>query len=116
MIKTFEYSFIQLWLKYQSKYFAENDLYENVLRIKILKVKFKKLRKRKFIISDERFVVNAIISIEKCNFKEKLIKLNNLRDLTFNKKMKISENIMQKTTKNKNSLKLNDLIKLRRLK
>ena len=116
MIKIFKYSSIQLLLKYQSKYFAENNLYENVLRIEILKVKFKKFRKKKSIINDQRLVVNAIMNVEKYNFKKKLIKLNNLRDLILDKKMKMSENITQKTTKNKNSLKLNDLIKLRQLK
>ena len=116
IIKTFKYLFVQLLLKYQSKYFIENNLYENVLHIKILKVKFKKFRKKKFVINDEKFVVNAIMNVKKCNFKKKFIKLNNLRNLTFDKKMKMSENITQKTTKNKNSLKLNDLIKLRQLK
>ena len=115
MIKAFEYSFVQLLLKYQSKYFAENDLYENMLHIEILKIKFKKLQKKKFVINDERFVVNAIMNVEKYNFEEKFIKLNNLRDLTFDKKIKMNKNIMQKTMKNKDSLKSNDLIKLRRL-
>ena len=113
MIKTFKYSFVQLLLKYQPKYFAENNLYENVLRIETLKVKFKKFRKKKFIINNERLIVNVIINIKKCNFEKKLVKLNNLRDLTFDKRMKMNENITQKMTKNKNSLKLNDLIKLR---
>ena len=103
-------------LKYQSKYFAENDLYENVLCIKILKVKFKKILKKKFVINEKRLVVNAIMSVEKCNFEKRLVRLNNLRDLIFDKRMKMSENITQKTTKSKNSSKSNDLIKLRRLK
>ena len=115
IIKAFEYSSAQLLLKYQSKYFVENNLYENVLRIEILKIKFKKFWKKKFIIDDERLVLNAIINVEKCNFKEKLVRLNKLRDLTFDKRMKMNENIMQKTMKSKNSLKSNDLIKLRRL-
>ena len=56
------------------------------------------------------------MNIKKRNFEKKLIKLNEIRDLTFDKKMKINENIMQKTTKNKDSLKSNNLIKLQRLK
>ena len=116
MIKAFEYSSVQLLLEYQSKYFAENDLYENVLRIEALKVKFKKFRKKKSVISDERLVVNAIISVKKCNFEERLVRLNNLRDLIFDKKMKMGENITQKTAKGKGPLKSDDLIKLRRLK
>ena len=116
MIKAFEYSFAQLLLRYQSKYFAENDLYKNVLCFEILKIKFKKLLKKKSVISDEKLIVNAIISIEKSNFKERLVRLNNMRDLTFDKKIKMSENITRKTTKNKNSSKLDNLIKLRRLK
>ena len=103
-------------LRYQSKYFTENDLYENVLRIEILKIKFKKLLKKKSVINDEKLIMNAIMSVKKCNFEEKLVRLNNLRDLILDKKMKINENITQKTTKNKESLKLNNLIKLRRLK
>ena len=94
MIKIFKYSFIQLLLKYQLKYFAENNLYENVLCIEILKAKFKKFRKKKSVINDEKLVVNAIMNVEKYNFKEKLVRLNNLRDLTFDKKMKMNENIM----------------------
>ena len=116
MIKVFKYSFAQLLLKYQSKYFAENDLYENVLRFEILKIKFKKLLKKKSVINDEKLIVNAIMSIEKSNFEEKLVRLNNIRDLTFDKKINMSENVTRKTTKNKSSSKSDNLIKLRRLK
>ena len=84
-------------LKDQSKYFAENDLYENVLYIEILKVKFKKFLKKKSVINDKRLVVNAIMNVEKYNFEERFVKLNNLRDLIFNKK---NENERKHNVKN----------------
>ena len=112
MIKGFEYLFIQLLLKYQSKYFVKNNLYENILYFKTLKIKFKRFLKKKSIINDRRSILNAIISIKKCNFEKRLVRLNNVRNLTFDKRIKMKENIMQKMTKNRKSLKLNDLIKL----
>ena len=115
MIKAFKYSSTQLLLRYQSKYFVENDLYENVLRFETLKVKFEELRKKKSVINDRRLVVNAIMSIKKCNFEKRLVRLNNMRDLTLNKKIEMNENIAQKTTKSKKVLESDDLIKLRRL-
>ena len=87
-----------------------------MLRFEILKIKFKKLLKKKSVISDERLVVNATMSIKKSNFEKRFIRLNNMRDLTFDKRIKMSENITRKTTKSKSSLKSDNLIKLRQLK
>ena len=116
MIRAFEYSSAEFLLKYQSKYFVEDDLYDNVLRSQTLKNKFRKFLKRKSVVSQTNFVIDSIMNIEKRNFEKRLIKLNEMRDLTLDKKIKMNENITQKTAKNKSSLKSNDLIKLRRLK
>ena len=60
-------------------------------------------------------MINSIMNIEKRNFEKKLIKLNEMRDLTFNKKIKINENMTRKTAKKKISRESKNLIKLRRL-
>ena len=41
------------------------------------------------------------MNIEKQNFEKKLIKLNEMRDLTFDKRMKMNKNITRKIAKKK---------------
>ena len=94
MIKAFKYSSAQLLLKYQSKYFVENNLYENMLYFEILKIEFKNFLKKKFIINDRKLVVNIIMSVKKIQSREKIIKLNNMRNLTVGKRIEMSENII----------------------
>ena len=55
------------------------------------------------------------MNIKKRNFEKKLIKLNEMRDSTFDKRMKMKKNMMRKTIKRKVSFESKDLIKLRRL-
>ena len=86
-----------------------------MLYFQILKNKFRKFLKKKFIVNQENFVINLIMNIKKRNFEKKLIKLNKMRDLTFDKKVKMNKNVTRKIAKKKALRESKDLIKLRQL-
>ena len=115
MIRTFGHFSTELLLKYQSKYFVGNDLYDNVLHSQILEDKFRELLERESVVSQANFVIDSIMSIEERNFEKRLIKLNEMRDLAFDKRIKMSEDMTRKTAKRKVPRESEDLIKLRRL-
>ena len=112
MIKAFDYSLTQLLLRFQSKYIEEKNLYENVLRFKAIKDKIKNILERSVITIDETMIV------EERNFEEKLIKLDEMRDLALEKRLEINETLVKKIDtkkKTKKTSKEKNLIKLKRL-
>ena len=115
MIRAFEHFSAELLLKYQSKYFVEDDLYDNVLHFQALKNKFRQFLKKKLVVNQIKLAIDATMNIKKQNFKKRFVKLNEMRDSAFNKRMKMKKNMTRKTTKRKVSSELKDLIKLRRL-
>ena len=71
--------------------------------------------KKNFVVNQTNLIIDSIINIKKRNFKKKLIKLNEMRDLTFDKRMKMNKNMTRKIAKKKISRESKNLIKLRQL-
>ena len=115
MIRAFGHSPAELLLGYQPKYFAGDDLYDNVLRSQALEDKFRELLESEPAVSQANLVVDSTMGIEERNFEERLAKLDEMRDLALDKRMEMGEDIAQKTAKGKGPLEPGDLVKLRRL-
>ena len=80
-----------------------------------MKNKFRQFLKKKLVVNQINFTIDAIMNIKKRNFEKKFVKLNEMRDSAFDKRMKMKKNMTRKTTKKKVSSESKDLIKLRRL-
>ena len=112
MVRAFDYSSAQLLLKFQSKYIEEKDLYENVLRFRAVEDKVKNILERPIIAIDKTMIV------EERNFEERLIKIDEMRDLALEKRLEMSETLAEKIDtekKTKKTSKTENLIKLKRL-
>ena len=107
MIRAFNYSSIELLLDFQLKYTAKSDVYETVLRTKIIENRMK--------IIFERLIVNQIMIIENRNFEERLTQLNEMRYLVLNKRLSINKNMTFKIFIDHFSSTTDNLIRLRKL-
>lgn len=59
--------------------------------------------------------INNIINIEKRNFEKRLTKLNKIRKVALNKRIKISKELAKKLYLQRQSFIKNNLVKLRKL-
>lgn len=113
-MRAFKYFFAQLLLNFQSKYFLRIDQYKDILRSRIINNKLKEILKMLFIIT-LLSAINKIININKRNFEKKLAKLNELRKVAFNKRIKISKELAKKLHLQRQSFIKNNLVKLCKL-
>lgn len=102
-MRAFKYFFAQLLLNFQSKY------YKDILRSRIINNKLKEILKMLFIIT-LLSAINKIINIKKRNFEKKLAKLNELRKVAFNKRIKISKELAKKLHLQRQSFIINILL------
>ena len=112
MIRAFDYFSAQLLLGFQSKYIEKENFYENVLRFRAVEDKIKNILERSVVAIDE------IMIVKERNFEERLIKLDEMRDLALEKRLEMSETLTKKIDtkkKTKKTSKAKNLIKLKRL-
>jgi len=105
IIKAFKFTLTKFLLEFLLRYVANARLYKDFLRTKIVKNKIKT------ILTKNIFNIKALI-IEERHFKKQFVKINAIRDLTLNKRIKISKNLTKKN-KDKSLLKIEDLLQLR---
>ena len=90
-------------------------MYDNVLRSQALENKFRELLERESAVSQANLVVDSTMGIEERNFEERLVKLDEMRDLVLDKRMEMGEDMARKTAKGKAPRESGELVKLRRL-
>ena len=109
LIRIYGFFSAKILFGYQSKYFTEDALYEDSLRVKMIENAI--LKKVSFPNTEKR------LAIEKYAFEQRLFKLNELRDTAMKKRLIQKEMLTKKEDKetSKNSITTRCLIKFRRL-
>ena len=108
-IRLYEFVFVEILLKYKSKYLIETNQYENLLKTNVIETKI--------LASIVSLIVTKNLTLKKSTLKYKLTKLNKLKANVLNRRFIINEQLIEKKNKRKSRqlIKIKILMKLRRL-
>ena len=108
-IRLYEFVFVEILLKYKSKYLIETNQYENLLKTNVIEAKM--------LISIVSLIVTKNLIIKKSTLKHRLTKLNELKANALNRRFMTNEQLIEKKNneKSRQLIKIKILMKLRRL-